>query len=419
MKLICRVVGNFIFLSAFALSAYLAWVFHGQENIVALGVSGLALVISAFGLLSARHSWRERDSSGAAIGVALWVAGACAFGLTELGFWFSSYNERHEIYMQEKKAQSRHEGLKDQAWNALTTGEVPMTSAQIEADLNGKQLDPIYARSKSCSDATLLDSRAFCGEIFALRSKLASVRNRERFERQISETAAPEKKGIIHNVFAQAELLANFLGISERQAATIVILSTWILLMIARDGGAIVANPMGSRRKAEDAVKAAEKPQEPAKLTPAPSPRGGTKQPVLPSEIREKLASHAPRSEVTPKLPEPTKPYIRIDNTPKGVATIADWQATFLMENDKKGSDGNYWHQPTVKACWEHYAAWCKSQGKSKEVKNDSWFGRKLNVPKERRKGKYHGANLLGYELLRIKLDTGPVMAAEQKRKVA
>lgn len=275
MKLIARIIGNLIFVTAFALSVKLAWELHANE-IVPLGVAGLALVMSAFGLLFARNAWIEGSKPEWMLGLFMWVVGACAFTITEWGFWFSSYTERHAEYQETKKAKTRAEGLKDQAWTALTTGQVPKTSAQIQADLDAKKLDPIYTRSKRCTDATLPDSRAFCADLFALKSEHASVKKRESLEQQVQASGTPAEKTLIHDVFAQAEWLSELLGISEQDAATIIILGSWLVLMVCRDTGILIANP--PRR-----VKAAAKP----------------------------IAPIMPRRQYTPSLTLPVKPDVQ------------------------------------------------------------------------------------------------------------
>lgn len=299
MKLIARIIGNLIFVTAFALSVKLAWELHANE-IVPLGVSGLALVMSAFGLLFARNAWIEGSKPEWMLGLFMWIVGACAFTITEWGFWFSSYTERHAEYQEIKKAKTRAEGLKDQAWTALTTGKVPKTSAQIQADLDAKKLDPIYTRSKRCTDATLPDSRAFCADLFALKSEHASVKKRESLEQQVQASEGPAEKTLIHDVFAQAEWLSKLLGISEQTAATIIILGSWLVLMVCRDTGILIANP--PRR-----VKAAAKP----------------------------IAPIIPRRQYTPSLTLPVKaaaPTVTETPEPPAPAPSPDDGGTPLME---------------------------------------------------------------------------------------
>ena len=287
MKLIARIIGNLIFVAAFALSVKLAWELHANE-IVPLGVAGLALVMSAFGLLFARNSWIDGAKPEWILGLFMWIVGAGAFTITEWGFWFSSYTERHAEYQEIKKAKTRAEGVKDQAWAALMTGQVPKTSAQLQADLDAKKLDPIYMRSASCTDATLPDSRAFCTELFALKSEHASVKKRESLEQQVQASEGPTKKTLIHDVFAQAEWLSSLLGISEKTAATIIILGSWLVLLVCRDTGILIANP--PRR-----VKATAKPVAP--IIP--------RKPYTPS-LTLPVKSATPAVTETPEPPAPT-----------------------------------------------------------------------------------------------------------------
>jgi len=308
MKLIARIIGNLIFVAAFALSVKLAWELHANE-IVPLGVAGLALVMSAFGLLFARNSWIDGAKPEWILGLFMWIVGAGAFTITEWGFWFSSYTERHAEYQEIKKAKTRAEGVKDQAWAALMTGQVPKTSAQLQADLDAKKLDPIYMRSASCTDATLPDSRAFCTELFALKSEHASVKKRESLEQQVQASEGPTKKTLIHDVFAQAEWLSSLLGISEKTAATIIILGSWLVLLVCRDTGILIANP--PRRVKATAKPVApiipRKPYTPSLTLPVKSATPAVTETPLPPEPEPTPDGDGTPAETTPdSVPEPT-----------------------------------------------------------------------------------------------------------------
>jgi len=261
MRYVSKLVGYLAWMAAVGLTVYLVWEFTQGQSHVAIGVAILAIVMSAFGLLFARHAAQSRDYAAIGLGLVMWAAGVTYLTTTELGYWTSTYEARYEAYQHEKKARARQEGLSDQAWQALTTGEVPLSAEQAEADRKAKQLDPIYSRSKDCTDATLPDSRAFCAEIFALKSPLAHARQREKFENQIvGSVGASDKATGAMNVFAHAEMLARRFGGTERGWADFLIFSAWFVLMLVRDAGLLVANPLVKRKEALPAVKATPAP---------------------------------------------------------------------------------------------------------------------------------------------------------------
>jgi hypothetical protein len=60
----------------------------------------------------------------------------------------------------------------------------------IEADITAKKLDSKYNRSKSCANATLDDSRAFCQELSRLEGELASAKQAETLSGKLQEASA-------------------------------------------------------------------------------------------------------------------------------------------------------------------------------------------------------------------------------------
>lgn len=269
-----RLVGYSVWALAFGLSVALAWEFHQGQNYIALGVAVLALLVSASGLLMARYSWQRGDYLSMVLGLSLWLAGAVSFTFTELGFWTSSYNERHIEYVTTNAAKVRHEGMTDRAWNALTTGDMPPGPAELKAKLKAAQQHERWRPSKGCTDATLPESRAFCNSYFELQAKLAAAERRQKLESQIlaSDKPKPQQTSYAHDVFALAASLSRWLGIDEKRAADFIIFSTWILLMLARDTGLLIANPLGERSKQSKAKqsKASEEMQEPVAAHPSP-----------------------------------------------------------------------------------------------------------------------------------------------------
>lgn len=305
MHVIVKIVGYSAFAIAFGLSGALALDFHQGQNAIAVGVAILALILSAFGLLFARHSWQRGDYLSMLLGFTLWAVSAVSFTVTELGFWTSSYNERHAEYLQVKAAKARQEGLSDQAWKALTTGEMHATPAQIEAKLNAARQNERWSMSGGCISATARASQQFCEGYFNLQAEHAAAVQRAKFEKQIMADGDVKPESFTHNIFAQAESLGRWLGISEKHAADIVTITTWLLLLLARDTGLLVANPLGARREARTAAKASEATSVPLKVFPPVQPRTPLPEAPIAGLLSRKAGNS---SNISSSSPEPTPP---------------------------------------------------------------------------------------------------------------
>jgi electron transfer flavoprotein alpha subunit len=256
MRVAFRAVAYAGWALAFGLSVLLAVQLHQYKFSIALGVAVLALILSAFGLVMARHCARDKDRLAMTIGIVLWAAGATTFAITEFGFWYSSYKDNYAEYVQITKAKARQEGLRDAAWEALRTGETRANSAELEAKIRAARQNEAWTLSEKCTTATQAKSRTFCQGYFELEAKLASAGKLEALETRLIGEQVATKETVVHNVFAAADLLAENFNLTNRQAATIVVIIIAVMLMLARDLLLIVANSFGGAVAARTAAKA-------------------------------------------------------------------------------------------------------------------------------------------------------------------
>lgn len=269
MKIAFRAVAYAAWALAFGLSVLLAVQLHQHKFSIALGIAVLALILSAFGLVMARYCWRDKDRTAATIGVVLWAAGATTFAITEFGFWYSSYKDNYAEDVQITKAKTRQEGLKDAAWETLRTGETRAGSAELEARLRGARQHEAWLTSDKCTRAQP-KSRAFCQGYFELEAQLASAGKLEALETRLVGEQDATKQTVVHNVFAAADLLAENFDLSNRQAATIVVATIALMLMLSRDLLLVLASPFGGAVAARRALEAPEAIPAPPAISPRP-----------------------------------------------------------------------------------------------------------------------------------------------------
>lgn len=459
---IFRGVAYAAWMLAFGLSIWLAVEFHEYHIGIALGVAILALILSAFGLLMARSCGQQKDRLAMMIGIVLWAAGAISFAITELGFWSSSYKDRHADYVQVKTAKARQEGMKDMAWDALRTGEMRASTAEIEARIKAARQSELYASSAGCTNATAKKSREFCGSYYELEAKLASAGKMETLEARLLSDKTDAKQTMVHNVFAAADLIAENSNFTEKQAATIVVLTIALVLMLARDLLLIVANPFGGAQAARTAAKAfdpisvASAPVQPVlplpaaprspmiameKLTgvkAAPSYSGfpnsspevfvdANKNPSVPAPDGEDAGGNHPDGPGTPiAKPEPKVEEVA-EESRKVVSLFRDTgQLPEAQRGKKKGhkpvAKAASWladactqvegHREKSKDCWKSYQEYCATYGKKELPRNA--FSRQLNVLVGQKSGKDRPRNKGGSTFEGIRIN--PVMAQARRR---
>lgn len=108
------------------------------------------------------------------------------------------------------------------------------SAASLQAESDAKKLQLVYARSKSCADVTLPDSRIFCGELFALDAKLSAARDVEKAQADLAVvisklnvmTMAPE------SLDPQAENVIAFMPWSVEAKSVGLAINGWWALCI-------------------------------------------------------------------------------------------------------------------------------------------------------------------------------------------
>lgn len=368
MEVMKRIVGWGAWLAAVVLTIYLVREFTHDQNLIIVGVAGLAIVISAFGLVFARDAWGNRDYAAVLLGLVMWGAGVLYLTMTELGYWSGAYEQRYALYQRQQEDDKHEQSLNDTAWRALTTGAVPKSPEQVKAEMKIKKLDPIFSRTKSCKDVTITESRTFCGEFFALEAELAKAMQREKLEVRLTENKPASSSSTVMNVFANAEILARRFGGNERGWSDFLIFSGWLVLVLVRDAGLIVAHPIRKRAKDE--------PDDDPRMQPVPE--------VEP--VSAEVAAVKAEKKVS-------RPKLVVNNPPlqPAHASIENWKEEYLIEAKGK--------KVTSLECWQSYLDYCTKLGTNPQVKNQSWFGRKLDISEDRRKGEFEGIVYLDYRL--------------------
>lgn len=355
------------------------------------GVSIASDLIKVVALIGVFSLWRNRHWLQASALMLLFVGFTVWSMISAVGFISSKFSTLQDT-----------RGKTASAWQELT-GEIDRLKAQREKVLDVRPQATIQAEINSilripgvngCATIDGPVTRQHCPKFGELKAELGHAERAIWLDGKLETLRSELKKtDRVTVVDPRTDSLAAFSGAG---AASVILFVKFFIALLVEAATAFglwaVWSPFFGKKRFVP-----EKPQEAAvatKAPAAPSPRGGTKQPVLPSEVREKLASYAPRSEVTPKLPEPVKPFVISDNTPK------------LMKNNLRGSVKEWIAERTEKtsiggamtgSLHTDYVAWCKEHRYN--PLDVSHFGRKLNKIGIKREGRNKGSFRPGIKL--------------------
>ncbi|MGO9460681.1 MAG: hypothetical protein ACLPWS_04050 [Rhodomicrobium sp.] len=276
------VVTGLVIISVFANFWFGTLLISGQER---------WLYGAIFGLLDALKTVLV-PAAGFAVSAGLFWKGRVAFAVfgllstlsfsAEVGLYSITKNE---VVGDAKAAHAAYEqvtadktALKDKL---ASLGYVRAAGA-IYADIAGKRIDRLYARSKECTDATATESRDLCQAIERLNAELATAQEAKALQGKLDDVSLRISKmnaaDALKSIDPQAEALAKISGFSPDSVRTGLALLIAGLIEMASGLGFWLLMPAADPQKEEDAkpdkskrepVKKAAVPQ--LATTPAPT----------------------------------------------------------------------------------------------------------------------------------------------------
>lgn len=275
----------------------------------------------------------------------------------------------------------------------------------VKAEIAGLLLTP------GAGDCTVINgpvTQKVCPQVAELQKELGHAKSASWLDGRLDELRGEMKATpVVTTVDPRAETIAAILGVSVA-AVTKGLAGFFAILLELTTSAGMWAVWSAFGYKPREVTKPAEKPQEPAKASTAPSPRGGTKQPVLGEQWSEKRASFGDRSERPIELPKPHAPSVVVDNTSKATrkpaitGSVKSWKGERLVPTKFGGS--------TTAALHDDYVSWCRQHGYTPLHKGP--FGKKLGQLGLKREGKQKGAWRPGWDLRKTEVASRTAVAA-------
>jgi|GEM_PF-5411180 len=264
-------------------------------------------VMKALGLFAVAIAIYARCYPAAALALVIWI-GCMLWALNaSMGFVSHTYSKTMETRGAASESWTQTKGEIDRLSQRMSWIPQHRPGGAVAADIEAQKVNALYARSKSCSDATLLDSRDFCRDFHGLNREIANAQESRRMETDIS--AAREKLATLTKTEAAdpwAAMAAKLYGVSTDEAslgrATFIAL---LLEAIASFGLYIFWHPLSVLRRQDKIAAAAVQASTLAKAGTRELPDGVSdlddyrKKPVAdaPEPVAADVVAHAPQED--------------------------------------------------------------------------------------------------------------------------
>lgn len=221
---------------------YIAWAWRSGRFVPALAGSAVFALFAAFSLLSA-------------IGFAAENRGVIVETRTALS---ETYDRMRAEYA---RMQKRRAGL-----------PAHRPASVVALDLRAAEQSPLWARTKSCTDATVSASRSYCTGYFALRAELATAEAAARLDAALAglqdKLARLKRDGAGLEQDPQVSLLSRLFAVREDHVRLALIIAVALVVELGASLGLYLAAASGTAAKHRPASR--EKAPEPAQIEQRP-----------------------------------------------------------------------------------------------------------------------------------------------------
>lgn len=406
-SVLVRAISLMIFAPAVYLTFHLISEFTEGQSTVIAGLAMISLLVSAIALLVARYSFRRGDPITGYSSLVMYILAAVVMIFLELGFWNSSILTSHTSLQRADAAREGVEILAERERQAIRSGSLADSSAEILAKMEAELSQPIGNQplamlTSNCSDKQSKVYR-LCGDYLELKAAHAKAEAREKAESRIWNAGTRvEQSGLKKDIFSGATAAANLLGGKPEVWAGVFSVVMMLLLMATRDLSALGAFGPGVSRAGQP-QEAAQAPEVPAvaEIAPAaPAPVQAAPEPVREApagkgarmgaaldDIRERLGDSdkptTPPGNGGNRQPEPDaddtvvplrKPVAELPSFASDMFEESEPPAKRTRTGKQRQGSAVFWLSECTERtndlsvtcsedqAWSHYLAWCEQE---------------------------------------------------------
>jgi hypothetical protein len=257
-RILRAVIWTAIWCGAFALVFMMSMSLAANQPVI-FGIIMIAAIVGSVSLAHARINWHHGAWGSAMAALMVGVVGIGVHSALEGSFWSSVIDQINDEVRQEKAMIDARDLVANNRKQRYANSSVGKSVAQIQAEIEAKELDPAIARSKQCADITRIDSRKSCQELANLKVALAAAREAGNLESVVWGAGTTVEAQIKRNLGAVAVLASRLTGGSAEQWTGIIVTGLVVLIQLILAFAFVIGYAPDKRQR---------KPQEARKVEP-------------------------------------------------------------------------------------------------------------------------------------------------------
>lgn len=172
----------------------------------------LSAFVGSIGLVYSRRSFQTGAWASGIAALMLGIGGIVVHTILETSYWSSTIEQINADFQRENAVMEARDVVSEKRRERYASLAGVRTAPQLAALIEKAKLDPLWTRTKGCTDATLPDSRKFCDGYFDLVVEHEGAKEGGNLEAVVWGAATDIETKVNRNIASAAILAAKIFG---------------------------------------------------------------------------------------------------------------------------------------------------------------------------------------------------------------
>lgn len=206
-----RIVWTGVYIAMFGLIILMSQSLAANQPVL-FAIILLSAFVGSIGLVYSRRSFQTGAWASGIAALMLGIGGIVVHTILETSYWSSTIEQINADFQRENAVMEARDVVSEKRRERYASLAGVRTAPQLAALVEKAKLDPLWTRTKGCTDATLPDSRKFCDGYFDLVVEHEGAKEGGNLEAVVWGAATDIETKVNRNIASAAILAAKIFG---------------------------------------------------------------------------------------------------------------------------------------------------------------------------------------------------------------
>jgi hypothetical protein len=206
-----RAVWTGVYIAMFGLIILMSQSLSDKQPVL-FAIILLAAFVGSIGLVYSRRSFQTGAWLTGIAALMLGIGGIVVHTILETSYWSSTIEQINADFQRENAVMEARDVVSEKRRERYASLAGVRTSSQLSALIEKEKLNPIWTRSKGCTEVTLPDSRKFCDSYFDLVVEHEGAKDAGNLEAVVWGAATDIETKVNRNIASAAILAQRIFG---------------------------------------------------------------------------------------------------------------------------------------------------------------------------------------------------------------